>query len=514
MPTINYPYKDQEFSKMRLLLITLVISSLFISNLEYIQASETQKTTIIYVSNLPDIESHKKGGIANISTMVNDVRDSDNSLIFLHGGDSLGPSTLGSFDRGSHMIDILNIIEPTVMAVSKREFSYRENELTLRASEAIFPVISTNIVDSVTGGNLEGIAKSHMEEIGDFKIGIIASVALEVVVDYSLKDVKIADPIKTAVKEAASLRGKGADMIIAMFDFDDKQFPALIEAGTFDIILSTSRNGENRIKQTNGILVHLPSEERNFVSMNLTLSRNKQDKIDIEVNTIINEELKTVLPDPDITEVIEDYMQRLSQLMDIKIGKTTTILDSRKELIRTSETALGNLIADALRDKMGADIGLMNAGGIRGNREYPAGTELLRRDINRELPFRNFLSMVKITGAQLRAALENGFSRIEDQKGRFPHVSGINVRYDSSAVVGQRVISIKINGKPIDAKTVYTLAAPDFIVGGGDGYTALKSGSLMSTSREILLWELLRAYIEKRGTIAPKIEGRLINVAP
>jgi 5'-nucleotidase / UDP-sugar diphosphatase len=76
--------------------------------------------------------------------------------------------------------------------------------------------------------------------------------------------------------------------------------------------------------------------------------------------------------------------------------------------------AIGNLIADAAREAVKADIAIVNGGGIRGNKEYPAGTEITRRDVLSELPFGNRTVKLEVTGEMVLAALENGVSEAEN----------------------------------------------------------------------------------------------------
>ena len=148
--------------------------------------------------------------------------------------------------------------------------------------------------------------------------------------------------------------------------------------------------------------------------------------------------------------------------------------------MRTQEAAIGNLIADAMRDVTGADIGIMNGGGIRADKEYAAGSDITRKDILTELPFGNVTVLVEVTGKQLREALENGVSKIEDGAGRFPHVSGMKVEIDATKPAGGRVVSAMVGDKPLDKAAAYKLATNDFVLGGGDGFTALPVARCLS----------------------------------
>src|SRR5690606_36300458 len=128
-------------------------------------------------------------------------------------------------------------------------------------------------------------------------------------------------------------------------------------------------------------------------------------------------------PDPEMAAAVAKYTDALDKELAVEIGKTSVELDTRRASVRSMETNFGNLIADAIRARVDADVAITNGGGIRGDRTYPAGTVLTRRDVLTELPFGNSVTLLRITGAGIRAALENGVSRLEDGGGRFPQVS-------------------------------------------------------------------------------------------
>ena len=217
-----------------------------------------------------------------------------------------------------------------------------------------------------------------------------------------------------------------------------------------------------------------------------------------------------VTPDPGLAEAVRAYRARLSRELDVEIGATETELDSRRAMVRTRETAIGNLVADAMRRAVGADVALTNGGGIRANRVYPPGTRLTRRDILSELPFGNKTVVLELTGGELRAALEHGFSGIEKISGRFPQVSGLKVVYDPRRPPGARVIEVHHEGAALDPDGRYTLATNDFMARGGDGYRVFAGKKLLIEARAgTLMASQVIDYIVARGTIAPRPEGRL-----
>ena len=171
---------------------------------------------------------------------------------------------------------------------------------------------------------------------------------------------------------------------------------------------------------------------------------------------------------------------------------------------------MGNLIADAMRAATGADLAIMNGGGIRADRTYDAGTVLTRRDILTELPFGNITQVTELPGSQVLAALENGFSQVEKGAGRFPQVSGMEVVYDPSAEPGSRVSSVTVGGAPLDMDKLYSLATNDYVLGGGDGYAALGGGRILTNVGEgKLVANDVMAYIEAKGGANVGVEGRI-----
>ena len=144
-------------------------------------------------------------------------------------------------------------------------------------------------------------------------------------------------------------------------------------------------------------------------------------------------------PDPGVQALVDKHEARLDEELGVVIGTTAVELDTRRSSVRARETNFGNLVAEAMRRGVGAEVGLTNGGGIRGDRTYAPGTGLTRKDILTELPFGNTVVLMELSGAGLRAALENGVSRVEDGAGRFPQIAGMRFEYDPAAPAGSRV---------------------------------------------------------------------------
>jgi 5'-nucleotidase/UDP-sugar diphosphatase len=170
---------------------------------------------------------------------------------------------------------------------------------------------------------------------------------------------------------------------------------------------------------------------------------------------------------------------------------------------------LGNFIADAMREDVAADVGLMNSGSIRGDRVFPAGP-LKRRDLVAIQPFGGIICKVELTGQALLAALNHGVARVAESVGRFPQVSGITFEVVLSAPAGDRVRHVLIQQKPLDPVQSYTVAITDYVLAGGDGYSMFATNKiLMDPAHGNLLVNVLENRVRTLKEINPQVEGRI-----
>lgn len=202
----------QVLTNMRLLLY-LAVSGLLLFHSGY---ASCEDLTIFYLSGIAEIRSgdtSDTGGLPELSSLLTKRRSTDKNLVFFHGGGALAPSVLSTIDKGAHMIGLLNILRPDIVAVGKREFTHKEDELSLRTFEASFPLVNSNITDPLTGQQIEGLFPYYTIKKGDYTIGVMALVDPEVLIDYMPSRVKVLDTDETIQRTADILRKNGADMI-------------------------------------------------------------------------------------------------------------------------------------------------------------------------------------------------------------------------------------------------------------------------------------------------------------
>ena len=351
-----------------------------------------------------------------------------------------------------------------------------------------------------------------VKEVGGLKVALIP-VAQDTTPEVSSSgSLKFLPTVDTAIAAAKAAREAGADIVVGVVQTSMDNDRLLIKSHAFDVILS----GDDHSYATayDGVTAYVETSiDGQFLSpVDLIVEIGEKDgKRTIKwVPAFRFIDTAAVVPDPESQALADTFNKQLDEKLNVEIGTTEGPLDSRRNVVRAEEATMGNLIADAMRAATGADVAIMNGGGIRADRTYDAGAKLTRRDILTELPFGNVTVLTELPGSQLLLALENGFSQVEKGSGRFPQVSGLEVIYDPSAEAGSRVASVKVGGTELAADTLYKVAVNDYILGGGDGYAALGGGRIMTNSGGgSLVANDVMAYVEKTGSVSAKVEGRI-----
>ncbi len=182
--------------------------------------------------------------------------------------------------------------------------------------------------------------------------------------------------------------------------------------------------------------------------------------------------------------------------LKVVLGRSDYLLtaldpEGQNRAVRNQETNLGDFCADAFRHVLGADIGLMNGGGIRADIEPGAVTY---EDLLALSPFGNMACMAEVTGQQIKDALEAGSMNYPAEDGSFLHVSGLSYQIDASipsSVVlddkgsfvevsgAYRVKDIMVGDQPLDVSKTYTVASHNYLLKSGGGMALFQNGRIL-----------------------------------
>ena len=231
-------------------------------------------------------------------------------------------------------------------------------------------------------------------------------------------------------------------------------------------------------------------------------------------DSLINEDGRAM--DYNTDRFIKGIQDQYNETLKVVLGTTPYLLTVNdpadgKRRIRSGETNLGDLTADAYRVQLGADIGLSNGGGIRtdikpGNITY--------NDTLAVFPFGNMGCVIEATGQKIKDALEMASRDYPEECGGFLQVSGLTYTIDTSvkssvrlddkgnfiSVDGPyRVKDIMVNGGPIDLNRTYTVASHNYMLkSGGDGMTMF-SGCNVIKDDVMVDVDVLSSYIRSLG---------------
>ena len=476
-------------------------------------ADETATLRFILTGDHYELPPQKgRGGYAKLASVVRQEKVGEKHSYFVHAGDAYSPSLLSTLDKGKSTVDMLNAVGVDYMVLGNHEWDFGPEITRERVWESNFPVLASNARDK-DGLPIDGTVRTAMINVGPFRVGIMGLITTNTKVIANAGSDDFLPVLDTAKVLAKELKGQGAHLIVALAHLDFLEDMELVQSGLVDVVLSG--HDHYYISWDDGKTVWMDSGENSEkvgvmdVHLKSFMKRGKK-RFSWEADMRFVD-TKNVPEDRTIASKVKEYEKFLKTELDIVIGKTSTELDSRKKTVRTGEAAIGNLIADAMRDGVDADIAIANGGGIRAKKIYAPGTSITRRDMLTEMPFGNVVVKLRLTGAQIWDALENGVSQVENNAGRFPQVSGLSFTYKKGVSKGSRIVSVKIGGQNLNKNRSYTVATNNYAAGGGDGYSVFKKGTvLIDESGATLLAGMVMNYIKAKGSVSPKVEGRIV----
>jgi 2',3'-cyclic-nucleotide 2'-phosphodiesterase (5'-nucleotidase family) len=489
-----------------------LIAGVSMFSLVSVAGAEPVKITILGVGDIYKFDGGKaRGGMARLNAVARAEKAANPNTLYLFNGDMLSPSLMSGFDKGENMIKLSNIVPFDLAVPGNHEYDFGPENFAAMMKLSKYPWAAINIT-AADGKPVEGLGGVTMKEVAGVKIALVPVAQDTSPQVASTGDLKFMPTAQSGIDAAKAARKEGADLVVGVVQAPRSDDMAMIVSKAFDVIVSG--DDHELVVQYNGVTAHVDtSTEANYlVPIDLTVNVEEKDgkrTVKWEPNFRFID-TASVAPDPETQKVVDEYSALLDKELNVVIGKTEGPLDSRRNVVRTEEAAIGNLIADAMREAVGAEIAIANGGGIRADKEYAAGSDITRRDVLTELPFGNVTVLTEVSGQQVWDALENGFSKIEDGAGRFPQVSGLKVEADATKPAGSRVVSIMVGDKPIDKAATYKLATNDYMLDGGDGYTALKGGKVIVDARGgKLIANDVMVLIKKFGTVTAKVEGRI-----
>lgn len=475
------------------------------------------------------------GGAARLVTAVNEARQSraGSNVIFLNAGDNFQGSLFYTQYKGAVEAEFLNLMKTDAMAVGNHEFDDGEPGLATFLDAAQFPVLSANVLPSYKSLLGDRVKPSVVLEVGGEKIGIVGAVANDTAeISSPGPEVLIVEDVAAITPAVEALKAEGVDKIIALTHVGyPRDLAAIARIPGVDVVVgghshTLLHNSAEGAAGPYPTWVDNPDGYRVPVVQAASYSRYLGDlQVTFDDNGIVTAATgEPILLDNSIARD-ETVMARIGELAapieELKakvVAEASAPIDGSRETCRAKECEMGNLVADAILDRVrdqGIQIAMQNGGGLRAS--IDAG-EITMGEVLAVLPFQNTLATFQLKGADIVASLEGGVSQIEEGAGRFPQVAGLRYTFDPRKPAnGGRVSDVQVmeNGAwaPIDAEKVYGVASNNFMRNGGDGYSAFRDKAENAYDYGPGLEDVVAEYLARNLPYKPYVDGRITNAA-
>ncbi|MFO6463134.1 bifunctional metallophosphatase/5'-nucleotidase [Jannaschia sp. KMU-145] len=462
------------------------------------------------------------GGVARIKTFIDGKRAEleGENVIVLDAGDQFQGSLMYTTYKGDVEAEMMNAIGFDAMAVGNHEFDDGPEQLAEFAGEVDVPIISGNL--DLSQSNVLGddqVADHIVLEVGGERIGIVSALATDTVETSSPgPSVIFQDEIEALQADVDALTADGVTKIIALTHVGlpmDRRIAenvtgldAIVGGHSHTLFSNTEEGAEAYPTMVNDVPIVQAYAYSKYVGHLVLAFDAEGNVVSAEGDTNLID--ASVEADEAIAVRIAELAGPIEELKSRVIGEATDVIEGSREVCRAMECAMGNLVADAMLDRVadqGIVVAIANGGGLRAS--IDAG-EITMGEVLTVLPFQNTLATFTATGETILAALENGVSEIADGAGRFPQVAGMSYAFDAAAEPGSRISDVMIGGEPLDPAATYGVATNNYVRNGGDGYGMFADAEDaydFGPGLEVVVADYIAA---QGGSYTPATDGRIM----
>ncbi len=462
------------------------------------------------------------GGTARLVTAIADARARSNNTVLFDGGDQFQGTLFYTYYKGKMAAEFMNKLGYDAMTVGNHEFDDGPEVLRGFMDAVEFPVLMSNADVSGEPQLADVLRKSTVIERGGERLGLIGLTPQDTDELASPgPNIIFTDPVGAVQAEVDRLTAEGVTKIIVLSHSGynvDKRVAAettgvdVIVGGHTNTLLGDMDRAEGPYPtMVNGVaIVHAYAYGKFLGELNVTFDDAGNVTAATGAPLIMD---AAVAEDQGTVDRIAELAQPLDEIRNRVVAETAQAIDGERGLCRAGECTMGNLVADAMLDRVrdqGIQVAIQNGGGLRASIDQG---EVTMGEVLTVLPFQNTLSTFQVTGGTLLAALENGLSQIEDGAGRFPQVAGMKFTYNPAAEPGARVKEVLIMGAdgwaPLDPAQTYGVVSNNYVRNGGDGY-----GMFASEATDVYdfgpdLADVTAEYLAQNAPYQPYLDGRI-----
>jgi 5'-nucleotidase/UDP-sugar diphosphatase len=495
------------------LLIALVVT---LSLAPASSAPRARALTILYFNDIhghlepwkPDSSASRTvGGIARIAALVDRIRRENRragrATLVLEAGDVLQGTPMSAIFQGEPDFEAFNLMKLDAMAIGNHEFDFGIENLRARIRQARFPVLSANVFTAE--GRPLSRSSVVLSPVPGLRVGVIGLTTAETpqtTFPTNVTGLTFDDPVATA-RHAVPVLEQQCDLVVALTHIGTGEDRRLArEVPGVDVVVG----GHNHLKidgpvrEGETVIVQAQDNGRFLGRLDLTVDNGRVTSASGSLIPIEDGMAERA----DIAKLVGRYAGQLDAKLKVPVGRSSVLLDGERGNVRTRETTLGNFVADLVREAAHTDVAILNAGSLRAT--IGAGTVTFG-DVLTALPFNNTLVAVKVPGRTIREALDHAAAQDPAElPGSFVQVSGLRF-----AIEDGKAVDVRVGGEPIDEAKLYSVALPDFLLLGGDGFTMFAPAAVDRVETGIVLNGLVVDWFRKGGVANPRIEGRIVR---
>ena len=461
------------------------------------------------------------GGISHLATLIRDVRESEDISFLVDAGD-IFTGALSKKSEGKLPFDLYSAMNYDTLTLGNHEFEYGWERLVETIPRANFPVLNANIVHQDSG---ELIAQPYtILNRNGVKVGVIGVMGIDAfyntMASFHRTGLTIKDPTETAQYWADIIRDEVNIIVVlthqnrtAPMQTNKESDPSVQRGFDEDYAMAGNLKGVDVIfggHSDNGLQEPVIHPDTGTVigltfgqGMHLGYTKFKIDtqKHDVEFieGYLIPVNSKQLLEDKQTATLIKDYRKIYPELLEVLAVVSEPLMRKYNE-----ESSIGNLLTDYMREAAQSDIAFLNSGAIRA--DFNAGDVTLEQLIN-VYPFKDNLTIIELTGNQIKELVEYSLT--------LPYgigqISGLQINYDSTQDMMNRVIDIKVNGNELIDNKKYTVSVSGYLAKGGDGYRVFTEGRFISDDKPFQ--DALYEEFKKAKIIESPAPGRLIDIS-
>ena len=473
-------------------------------------ASDSTLLTILHTNDLHARIEQLPFISAMVKRIRREVADQGGHTLLWDAGDAEDRILLESdVTKGTAIASMMNAVGYDIaVAGNSAVVTYGPDNLARLAEEANYPIMAANLSWSETGQLVGGAVPYQLLEVGDIKLGVIGVTALSNA--FAIFGARSFDAAPVVKELTVHLRERGADVVAVLSHLGLEEDKALAQAvdGLHLIVGGHTHDTLEEPLIVNDTLIAQAGAHGSHLG-----------RIDLEVDSSSGRILSRaghLLPvdtseaDDEVIETIEEQVEQVQALLSRPIGQTTTFLDVNY----FQECALGNLLADVLRDRMETEIAFVVAGQL--DEALRAGMvtfgDLCRATSSTGNPGRAEMSGREILDALNYAlrpqVIEERPTPLRGNPQGIPHVSGIKVTHDPYGDPHDQVEEVLVGTEPLDLERRYSVAATDWELGELTEYTHLDQKKVTYDVPTVLR-EAIEEYLAEHSPVSVTVEGRI-----